>query len=63
MKAKLQQMPQSNFPQDYSQLMSSMEFESLIYWHGINMMYIVSEYENFKTYLETTIALLDQEIK
>ena len=53
----------SNFKVNYQYLMNSSEFENLISWHSINMIYIINEYFLFKSYLERMVNLIDSEIK
>ncbi len=53
--------PISSFEVDYQKLMSSLEFENLVGWHSINLIYILNEYESFKTYIENIIAIIDSE--
>ncbi len=60
---KLSVIPPSNFESDYIKMMSSKEFENLIHWQAINLFYIVNEYEKIQSYLETTLKLIDVEIK
>ena len=51
----------SSFEFDYQNLMSSSEFENLVGWHSINMLYLLSEYQSFKSYIENMIDLIDSE--
>jgi hypothetical protein len=60
---KLPEISHSNFDADYIKMMSSKEFENLIDWQAINLFYIVNEYEKIQTYLETTLQLIEAEIK
>jgi len=62
-RTKLTRVPISNFKSDYKKMMSSKEFENLIDWQAINLAYIINEYEKFQSYLETTLKLIDTEIK
>ncbi len=62
-KTKLSRIPQSKFDSDYKKMMSSKEFENLIYWQAINLLYIVNEYEKFQNFLEATLKLVNDEIK
>ncbi len=51
----------SSFEFDYQNLMSSSEFENLVSWHSINMLYLLNEYLFFKSYIEKMIDLIDSE--
>ncbi len=62
-RTKLSAIPHSNFEHDYKKMMSSKEFENLIDWHAINLAYIINEYEKFQSFLETTLKLVNAEIK
>ena len=61
-KTNLRPKPTSSFEVDYQNLMSSSEFENLVSWHSVNMLYIINEYMFFKSYLEKTMDLIDSEI-
>jgi hypothetical protein len=41
--------------------MSSLEFENLVGWHSINLLYILNEYNAFKSYIENMIEMIDSE--
>ncbi len=62
-RTKLSVIPPSNFDSDYKKMMSSKEFENLIDWQAINHAYIINEYEKFQSFLETTLKLVNAEIK
>ena len=51
----------SSFEFDYQSLMSSSEFENLVGWHSINMLYLLNEYQSFRSYIENMIDLIDSE--
>lgn len=53
--------PTSSFDFDYQKLMSSLEFENLVGWHSINLLYILNEYNSFKSYIENMIEMIDSE--
>lgn len=53
----------SKFPHDYDRIMTSMEFENLVYHHALNLMYLMSEYALIQSYLETTIELIESGIE
>lgn len=57
-KWKLRPKPASSFEVDYQKLMGSSEFENLISWHSVNMIYIINEYMELKTYIENTLILI-----
>jgi hypothetical protein len=60
-KLSIKSKPISSFEVDYQKLMSSLEFENLVGWHSINLIYILNEYESFKSYIENIIAIIDSE--
>jgi hypothetical protein len=53
----------SNFTPDYDQLLTSLEFENLVDFHSLNLIYLSGEYIKLETYLDETIALLGMEIR
>ena len=53
--------PTSSFEVDYQKIMSSLEFENLVAWHSINLLYILNEYKSFKSYIENMIDMIDSE--
>jgi hypothetical protein len=61
-KTNLRPKPISSFEVDYENLMNSTEFENLVSWHSVNMLYILNEYMFFKSYIEKIIDLIDSEI-
>jgi len=60
---KLPKIPPSNFSSDYKPLLTSLKFENLVNQHAWNLIWIIHEYNNIRTYLETTISLLENEIQ
>ncbi len=62
-KTNLKRKSTSSFEIDYQNLMSSSEFENLVSWHSVNMIYIINEYMFFKSYIEKMIDLIDSETK
>ena len=60
---KLPKIPPSNFRSDYEPLMTSLKFENLVNQHSWNLIWIINEYMNIQSYLETTISLLENEIQ
>ncbi len=62
-KTGLHREPHSSFPSDYNVLMSSLEFENLIDFHAVSLIYISAEYVRIEAYLEQTLVLLDAEIE
>jgi hypothetical protein len=52
----------SHFPANYEVLMRSKEFENLVDFHALNIIYLISEYLKIKGYLEHNISLLESEI-
>lgn len=51
-KRNLRSKPTSSFEVDYQNLMSSSEFENLVSWHSVNMLYITNEYIILKSYMK-----------
>ena len=60
---KLPKIPPSNFTADYKPLVTSLKFENLVNQHAWNLIWIISEYMNIQSYLETTIILLENELQ
>lgn len=52
----------SHFPANYEVLMRSKEFENLVDFHALNIIYLMREYLKIKDYLEHNISLLEAEI-
>jgi hypothetical protein len=59
----LKQKSTSSFEVDYQNLMNSLEFENLVGWHSTNLIYLLNEYNSFKSYIENMIDMIDSEIK
>ena len=53
---------QSHFPTNYDALMQDMEFENLVHFHALNLIYLNREYIQIKGYLEENLELLEGEI-
>jgi hypothetical protein len=53
--------PSSSFEVDYQKLMVSLEFENLVGWHSINLLYILNEYKSLKSYIENILEMIDSE--
>lgn len=53
----------SNFTPDYHNLLTSLEFENLIDFHSLNVIYLYNEYVQLQSYLEATIEMLEKEIR
>ena len=53
----------SLFPTNYEVFMRSKEFENLVDFHALNIIYLMSEYLNIKEYLELNLLLLEGEIQ
>ena len=53
----------SHFPTNYDAIMRSKEFENLVDFHALNMLYLISEYLRIQDYLETNLSLLEVEIE
>ncbi len=62
-KLRLSKIPPSNFTADYKSLLTSLKFENFVNQHAWNLIWIINEYSNIQSYLETTINLLEAEIK
>ena len=58
----LKAIPPSNFKANYESIMSSHEFENMVNWHAINIMYLIKEYTLVQSYLENVSFLIDSEI-
>ena len=52
----------SHFPTNYDAIMRSKEFENLVDFHALNMLYLISEYLRIQDYLEANLSLLEVEI-
>ena len=52
----------SHFPANYDALMRSKEFENLVDFHALNLIYLMREYLKIKDYLESNLSLLASEI-
>jgi len=52
----------SHFPTNYDAIMRSKEFENLVDFHALNMLYLIGEYLRIQDYLETNLSLLEVEI-
>jgi len=52
----------SHFPADYNAIMRSKEFENLVDFHALNMLFLIGEYLRIQDYLETNLSLLEMEI-
>ena len=52
----------SHFPADYNAIIRSKEFENLVDFHALNMLFLISEYLRIQDYLETNLSLLEVEI-
>ncbi len=55
-------VPSSNFPSDYSKLMTSREFENYLYTHAYNMDFVLLSNEKMKDYLDETLELIQKNI-
>ena len=53
----------SHFPADYNAIIRSKEFENLVDFHALNMLFLISEYLRIQDYLETNLSLLEMEIQ
>ena len=61
-RTEMQPRPKSSFDFDYQTIMSSPEFENMVSWHAVNLVYIVNEYVTFQAYLKDMLKLMDVEI-
>jgi hypothetical protein len=53
----------SQFPNNYEVFMRSKEFENLVDFHALNLIYLIREYLKIKNYLEVNLGILESEIK
>ncbi len=53
----------SNFPVNYGPVMNDLEFENLVDFHALNLLYLSREYVEIKEYLEYNLALIAEEIE
>jgi len=53
----------SHFPVNYDVFMQDKEFENLVDFHALNLIYLIREYLEIKDYLERTLVLLEGEIE
>ncbi len=53
----------SNFPVNYGPVMNDLEFENLVDFHALNLLYLSREYVEIKEYLEYNLALIAGEIE
>ena len=52
----------SHFPADYNAIIRSKEFENLVDFHALNMLFLIAEYLRIQDYLEANLSLLEVEI-
>ena len=53
----------SHFPANYDALMQDLEFENLLHFHALNLIYLNREYLQIKDYLEENLRILNEEIR
>lgn len=60
---RLKEVSPSKFNPDYSKIMTSLEFENILYAHSSNLMYTISEYIIIQNYLKNINELISSQIK